>query len=438
MTYEFGGPWGVTFLIVWSHWILYYFWYCLQFHSGTLYLPLSSFHELLSFPSTLYSAISTHALPTAYSLTCYSIFLVFQVIIGHFMPGFVVYGFPIAKQNNRRLPYLINGYYCYYFTIFVFLLLEYCQLFKLSSIASNFGCWLSTSIVLGDLTSIWWYVYGFITKQTEKLSGNHVYDLFMGSLMYPRIGRVDIKMMSELRWSWLLLLLLTMSCALRQFEEHGAVSPQLVFMIVAHWLYSNATVKGEHCVPYFWDMYHEKYGWMLNFWNITGVPFLYCFQSMFIVTNSDYYVHHNYSILYIAACYAVLLLGYYIWDVANAQKAYFKQPDLRRYETKFPRFRQSYIANAKVIKTPNGNLLVDGCWKYARKMNYCGDILMALSWGLITGFHSMCCYFYVSFFVVMILHRQYYRDEPHCLKKYGKYWIEYKKKVPYLLIPYII
>jgi hypothetical protein len=28
--YEFGGPWGVFFLMLWSHYILYYFWYILE------------------------------------------------------------------------------------------------------------------------------------------------------------------------------------------------------------------------------------------------------------------------------------------------------------------------------------------------------------------------------------------------------------------------
>ena len=73
----------------------------------------------------------------------------------------------------------------------------------------------------------------------------------MGSFMYPRIGKVDIKIMAELRWSWLLLLILTASCALRQYEHYQTISPQMIFMLIAHWLYSNATVKGTVLyVPY--------------------------------------------------------------------------------------------------------------------------------------------------------------------------------------------
>ena len=53
-----------------------------------------------------------------------------------------------------------------------------------------------------------------------------------------------------------------------------------------------------------------------------------------------------------------------------------------------------------------GNLLVDGWYRYARKMQYTGDIMMALSWGLACGFGSSLPYFYALFFTCMIIHRQ--------------------------------
>ena len=101
-------------------------------------------------------------------------------------------------------------------------------------------------------------------------TGIIIYDFFMGTVLYPRIGEVDIKMIAECRWSWLTLMILTMSCAMKQYENLGYVSREMGVMLVAHWLYSNATVKGEHYIPCTWDMFHEKFGWMLNFWNITG------------------------------------------------------------------------------------------------------------------------------------------------------------------------
>ena len=46
-------------------------------------------------------------------------------------------------------------------------------------------------------------------------------------------------------------------------------------------------------------------------------------------------------------------------------------------------------------------------------------------------------YFYVVFFTTMISHRQW-RDEEKCSRKYGKYWEEYKRRVPYIFIPGVV
>jgi delta24(24(1))-sterol reductase len=91
----------------------------------------------------------------------------------------------------------------------------------------------------------------------------------------------------------------------------------------------------------------------------------------------------------------------------------------------------------KVLKTPYGTLLVDGWYRYARKMHYTSDIVMALCWGLYCGLSSFLPFYYCCFFTVMIVHR-WRRDEEKCRKKYKEYWDEYKKMVPYVFLPGIV
>jgi delta24(24(1))-sterol reductase len=65
------------------------------------------------------------------------------------------------------------------------------------------------------------------------------------------------------------------------------------------------------------------------------------------------------------------------------------------------------LENPKFIKAKCGStLLIDGFWKYARKIHYTADMTMALLWGLCCGFDSFIPYIYFFFFVSMLLHRE--------------------------------
>ena len=180
-------------------------------------------------------------------------------------------------------------------------------------------------------------------------------------------------------------------------------------------------------------MFHEKFGWMLNFWNITGVPFLYCFQSHYIFKNQAT-ISKMLPAWFTYGLFVVLLIAYYIWDTANCQKASLKLPGIKR--NTYPRLPWAILNpdTVEYIVTPQGRLLVDGWYAFARKMQYTGDILMASCWGLACGFGSLLPYFYVVFFTSMITHRQW-RDEIKCKAKYGDYWDIYTKRVPNVFLP---
>jgi delta24(24(1))-sterol reductase len=393
--YEFGGPIGVSALMIWSHYILIYFWlenpflqlkkvfifckknfrYCLETNNGRMVLPLS-INALVENLKNVDSLILSKGIPSTTTWIAYFAFFFIQIILAAVMPGLTMYGLP-TKPKGEKLPYHCNGYLSYYLCLFLFFFVHFLGIFKMSYIADHFGEILIASIIIGDVTSVFWYVYGVLFANEyngrSAWSGNVIYDFFMGSILYPRIGEVDIKMIAECRWSWTTLMLLTMSCAYKQYESKGYVTSSMVFMLVAHWLYSNATAKGEHCIPCTWDMFHENFGWMLNFWNISGVPFLYCFQSLYILKNQDS-VEASMNVYFLFFIYVLLFVGYYIFDTANSQKAYIKVPIKR---DTFPQLPWSVINKnsdkpVRFIKTPNGNILIDGWYAFVRKLQYTG------------------------------------------------------------------
>jgi 7-dehydrocholesterol reductase len=81
-------------------------------------------------------------------------------------------------------------------------------------------------------------------------------------------------------------------------------------------------------------------------------------------------------------------------------------------------------------------LLVSGYWSITRHFHYIPEILLSFFWCSTALFSGSVAYFYVFYLIILLSHRAV-RDDNKCRKKYGKYWEEYCKQVPYKIIPYI-
>lgn len=181
-------------------------------------------------------------------------------------------------------------------------------------------------------------------------------------------------------------------------------------------------------------------GFMLMFWNMAGVPFTYCMSSVYLMKyeqSTGLTISH--SLPYTIFLFTLLLVGYYVFDTGNSQKNRFRMEQNGSFMTRnaFPQLPWGHIKNPSYIRTEHGNLLLtSGWWGIARKPHYTADLMMSISWGLITGFGSFLPYFYFCFFVCVLTHRVS-RDMERCAKKYGKDWDRYCERVPYIFVPYV-
>jgi Delta24(24(1))-sterol reductase len=109
------------------------------------------------------------------------------------------------------------------------------------------------------------------------------------------------------------------------------------------------------------DMAYEKFGFMLIFWNMAGVPFTYGHATLHLANHPP--SAYRWPIAYNIVVYALLLGSYYIWDTTNSQKNFFRQqmngtPVQRKT---FPQLPWQKVENPKYIKTKGGApLLTDG------------------------------------------------------------------------------
>ena len=431
--------------------LMYYMWIGATYYGGKLPLPEQgqTFNDFLRHLGNL---VATGAFPSLKAWTIYWSLLIFEGVCYIFMPGVWNKGKPLPHEGGRRLDYYCSGMWSWWTTIALALLLHFTGLFKLYTIVDEFGPIMSVAIISGFLVSIIAYVSALWRGKQHRMTGSHVYDFFMGAELNPRLfGILDFKMFFEVRLPWYLLFLTTLGTAARQYEQFDYVSPQVGLLLLAHFLYANACSKAEESITTTWDMYYEKWGFMLIFWNLAGVPLTYCHCTLFLANHAPSVYAWNKYLMVI--WYIAYLFVYWIWDTANGQKNRYRQQemgsDLQR--DAFPQLPWRIIHNPKVIHTGDGRtILADGWCKcpssflssssliepggYARKIHYTCDVFFAVSWALVTGFSSPFPWFYPVFFVAMACHRTL-RDIQHCRERYGEAWYEYERQVPYLFIP---
>ncbi|MCJ1355556.1 MAG: erg24, C-14 sterol reductase [Icmadophila ericetorum] len=286
-------------------------------------------------------------------------------------------------------------------------------------------------------------------------SGNLIYDWFIGRELNPRItlpvfGTIDIKTFCELRPGMLGWVLCDLAFMAHQYKLCGSISDSMYMITAFQALYVFDALWMESAMLTQIDITTDGFGFMLAFGDLAWLPFIYSFQAKYLAV---YPVHLG--VTGIVGILAVQALGYYIFRASNNEKNAFRtNPD------------DPAVAHLSFIQTETGSkLITSGWWGTARHINYLGDWIMAWSYCLPTGIAGyviqndpfsavqggpsvkavqgeargwgmLLTYFYLFYFAVLLIHREM-RDEEKCSKKYGKSWEEYKKKVPYRILPYV-
>ncbi|KAF2271074.1 hypothetical protein CC78DRAFT_484795 [Lojkania enalia] len=435
--FDFGGSWGVGSMMIGFPALMYYMWIGAIFYDGKFPKPAEN-ESLSEFFQHMWFLAKTEAYPSNRAWQIYWFFGLIQMAFYMLLPGVYRHGKPLPHLGGKQLPYYCSGMWSMYTTIVLALALHFTGVFKLYTLIDEFGPIMSVAIISGFLCASIAYFSALARGATIRMTGYPIYDFFMGAELNPRLfGILDFKMFLEVRIPWYILLLLSMGTCLKQHEQYGYVSAEAYFLLVAFYLYAGACSKGEHLIITTWDMYYEKLGFMLIFWNMAGVPLSYCHAILFVATHHP--DEYQWPTWFIALLIVAYLGVYYVWDTTNSQKNQFRQEERGIVEerTTFPYFKYGKIHNPKTIETKHGNkILCDGWYGKARKIHYTCDLFFALSWGLITGFKSPFPWFYPLFFFCMIIHRAM-RDIEKCRERYGEAWTEYERRVPYLFIPYI-
>lgn len=378
--YEFGGPIGVSAMMVGFPILMYYMWIGATYYDGKFPRPAPN-QSMGEFFRSMGHLVFEGAFPHLKAWAIYWTFFIGEALLYVYLPGVSAKGKPLPHERGKQLDYHCSGLYSWYATIAIAITLHVTGLFPLYTILDEFGPLMSVAILSGVLVSIIAYISAFHRGVQHRMTGNHIYDFFMGAELNPRIlGILDFKMFFEVRIPWFILFLLSLSAAARQYEQFGYVSGEVAFLVLAHWLYANACAKGEELIITTWfdllapnnesadrnrDMYYEKWGFMLIFWNLAGVPLSYCHCTLYLANRAPSAYHWNGYAL--AGLYASYLFIYWIWDTTNSQKNRFRHSEKGGYAKRkaFPQLPWSELENPKTLKADNGGtILVDGWCKF--------------------------------------------------------------------------
>ena len=385
---------------------VYYLWACLAFNHGRPIIPSTQLFDRFPWP-------------TATSVGIVIGWLLFQVVLAQYAPGKLVEGTPLA--DGARLVYRMNGWFAWWFTWAVLAAGVALGLFSPTILADQFGPLLTTANIFTYLFCAYLYWHGrrYATEH-ERISGNPIYDFWLGTALNPCIGNFDLKLFCEARPGLIAWVAIDLSLAAKQLEMHGAITTPMILVCLFQFWYVADYFLHEEAILTTWDIRHENFGWMLCWGDLVWVPFTYTVQAYYLVEHT-----HELPLWGTAAIVLLNVAGYVIFRGANLQKHRFRRnPD-----------RPIWGRPAKFIATGQGSLLLaSGWWGLSRHMNYFGDLLMGLAWCLPCLFDSPLPYFYILYSTILLVHRER-RDHAMCAVRYGKDWEAYCARVPYRIVP---
>jgi len=383
-------------------------WYmsiCMLHYDGRLVVPDGAFLAHVEAPSW----------PI---VLAYCGWVAFQALLQLFLPGKIEHG--VELEDGTRLAYKLNGLFAELLTVGAAVALVATGMIEPTLLYDHFGELLSTANAVVFALCIYVYLLGRKQATEEEKKRNVIEAFFVGAARNPRNGPFDWKFFCESRPGMILWVLINLSFVAAQHEMHGTVTASIVMVAAFQILYVTDYFVVEDAILTTWDIRHEPFGWMLGWGSLVWVPFTYALQGLYLVQHPT-----DLPIWAVVGITALNMLGYVIFRGSNLQKHRFRRDPATRV----------WGRPAQFIQTKRGTkLLTSGWWGVARHSNYLGDLMMGLAWCLCTGFSSILCYFYIIYFTILLVHREW-RDNEHCAKKYGDDWKTYTAKVRWRILP---
>jgi hypothetical protein len=335
------------------------------------------------------------------------------------LPGRWVDGY-VRDASGRRLRYRLNGLLVFVVVVGAFAALARASVFGWDALYVHRYAMLATAFVAGLV-----FTAGIVLPfpgTGKPLAA----DLYLGRLENPQWfgGRVDAKMLLYLVGAVMLELLVVSFAGHHVLLHADDPSPGVLLYVALFSFFLVEYLFFEAVHLYTYDFVAERVGFKLGWGCLVFYPFFYCIGLWFAAEQPNPHSHP----LWLGACAATFFAGWSLARGANLQKYYFKT---RPERTAFGPLSQ------RALTGNDHRVLVGGFWGLSRHINYLGELLMATGLALSLGYPgAILPWLYPLYYVALLVPRQL-DDDRRCARKYGPLWDEYRKRVPYRIVPWI-
>jgi Delta14-sterol reductase len=175
---------------------------------------------------------------------------------------------------------------------------------------------------------------------------------------------------------------------------------------------------------YTYDFLAERVGFKLGWGCLVFYPFFYCVGLWYAADRPN--PHASPALLWAAG--TLFVCGWLLSRGANLQKFWFKTEPGR---TRIGPIEQRALASGE------RRVLVSGFWGLSRHINYLGELAMASGLALSLGHpESIWPWLYPIYYLALLVPRQL-DDDKRCAQKYGPLWDDYRRAVPWRIVPWI-
>ncbi len=340
-------------------------------------------------------------------------------ILNAYLPARRVSGYITKPGSLDKMKYRINGIFVFIVVVALWFILGITGIVPFDYLYNYRWHGLAGACSLGLVFTL---VLVLPRKPVRKSSAA---DLFLGRVENLQVlnGRVDIKMWLYLAGAIMLELNILSFTAYHLMAYGEAASPGILLSATLLSWFVIEYLIFEEVHLYTYDIFAERIGFKLGWGCIVFYPYFYTISLWATVALPD---PHTPS--WLLAVYAVIFFsGWMLARGANMQKFFFKRDPQRSFIGIVP----------AIITDDKKSLLVNGFWGISRHINYLGEILMASGIILCTGYPGLIWPWLYPLYYVLLLFTRQYDDDRRCSAKYGELWAEYRKRVPWRIIPHI-